>query len=119
MRVRITIGAISIVAAIGVWTILASRLFVWMGGLSAYFPSPWVTWWRYARQPRIDGSTLVYLIASGIVAAIPILLTVAALLYGAVKISSRRSRRPSLYGETAWASPEEMVEGGMSLSDRF
>jgi type IV secretion system protein VirD4 len=52
--------------------VLASRLFVWMGGLSADFPSPWVTWWRYARQPRLDGSTLLYLIASGIIAALPI-----------------------------------------------
>ena len=37
------IGITAIVAAMGAWTVLASRLFVWMGGLSAYFPSPWVT----------------------------------------------------------------------------
>ena len=48
VRKRIAIGIAAVVIAIGAWTVLASRLFVWMAGLSAYFPSPWVTWWRYA-----------------------------------------------------------------------
>jgi type IV secretion system protein VirD4 len=74
VRTRIAIYAGAIVAAIGVWTVLASNLFVWMGRLSAYFPMPLVTWWSYATQPRIAGTTLFYLIASAIVAAVPLVL---------------------------------------------
>jgi hypothetical protein len=110
VRMRIAICACGIVVAVGAWTAMASRLFVWMGSLSAHFPSPWWTWWRYARQPRIDGSTLVYLIASGIVAALPVLLIGAALVYGTIKIFSRR---PSLYGETGWANLREMRRSGI------
>lgn len=60
------------VASVVIWTILASRLFVWVGGLSSSFPSPWTTWWRYA-HPGISIQTKTYLIGSGIAAAIPIL----------------------------------------------
>ncbi len=73
MRTRIAIFAGALIGAIGAWTVLASRLFVWVGGLSAYFPSPWTTWWRYAMHPHVAGPTLLYLIGSGIAAAVPIL----------------------------------------------
>ena len=91
MRARITFGATVIIMAVAAWTVLASRLFVWMGGLSSYFPTPWVTWWRYARQPRMDGSTLGYLIASGTIAALPI-----GLLGTAVLTAHLRNRRRRL-----------------------
>lgn len=81
MRLCIAICAGAVVAAIGAWTVLAGRLFVWMGGLSTYFPSPWATWWRYACQPRIDGSTLTYLIMSAVAAAVPIVLLGALVIY--------------------------------------
>jgi type IV secretion system protein VirD4 len=90
VRARITIIGTVCFCAVCAWTVLASRLFVWMGGLSAYFPSPWVTWWRYARQPRIDGSTLLYLIVSGIIAALPIGLLAAAIIAAYLR---RRPRR--------------------------
>lgn len=65
-------GAGAVVVAAGGWTILASRLFVWVGGLAAYFPAPYTTWWRYA-HPGISQMTLLYLIGSGLAAALPIL----------------------------------------------
>jgi hypothetical protein len=116
VRKRIAIGAGAIAAAIGTWTVLASRLFVWMGGLSAYFPSPWVTWWRYARQPVIDGSTLLYLIASGIIAAVPIVL-ISALIGLIIQRMMRRSA--SLYGKTGWSTKAQMKTGGLQLRDQL
>lgn len=56
------------------WTVMASRLFVWMASLSAYFPSPWATWWGYATQPAPDRWTIILLTASGIVAGLPLVL---------------------------------------------
>lgn len=73
MKARIAICAGAIVVAIGTWTALASWLFVWIGGLFAYFPMPLWTWWTYAMQPTHAGWTLVYLVWSGIAAAVPIL----------------------------------------------
>lgn len=121
MRIRILIYASA--AAICVWTVLASRLFVWMGGLSAYFPSPWATWWRYARQPRIDGSTLLYLIGSGIAAALPIVLLSVAAMLAYARRRRRRLTPPSgggllpiergvtdNHGHAAWATPTQIAE---------
>jgi type IV secretion system protein VirD4 len=75
VRVALYIGAGcgGIVAAIAAWTVIASRLFVWMGGLSAFFPSPWTTWWRYLQHPVLSGPTQAFLLASGILAALPII----------------------------------------------
>jgi len=108
-RIIIPAAAIAIVVAVGAWTVMASRLFVWMGGLSAYFPSPWITWWRYAHQPRINGSTVAYLIASGLITALPILLIVVIV----VAVLRSGTRRPSLYGKTGWADRREMRRGGI------
>lgn len=77
--VALTAGAVSMVLC--AWTVLASHLFVWVGGLSAHFPSPWATWWRYAHH-GISQTTLLYLIGSGVAAAVPIVAlgTVAAIV---------------------------------------
>ena len=40
--------------------------------------------------------------------------TPAAVLYGAIKIYSRRSRRSALYGATGWANRAAMAKGGIS-----
>ncbi len=59
--------------AIGLlWTIASSWMFVWMGGLFLAFPRPWVTWWLYALSDPIDQWTKLYLVVSGILAAVPI-----------------------------------------------
>jgi type IV secretion system protein VirD4 len=107
MKIRIAIALAAGAAGLSVWTVLASRMFVWMGGLSGYFPSPWITWWRYARQSRIDGSTLTYLIASGIIAALPI-----GLLAAAVTAAYRRRRRRRLV--PARGGGVRPVEGGVT-----
>ena len=41
-------------------------------------------------------------------------LIIAAVLYGAIKIYSRRSRRSALYGATGWANRAAMAKGGIS-----
>lgn len=109
MRVRIAIGVGGGVAAVCVWEVLASRLFVWMGGLSAYFPTPWITWWLYFHQPRINGSTLTYLIISGLITALPLLL-VMGIVVAALRINNRQ---PSLWGSTDFATRREMDRGGI------
>jgi type IV secretion system protein VirD4 len=73
MRTRIALCAGAILVAIGAWTVMASRLFVWIAGLSGYFPSPWTTWWRYVQHPMAGRTTLPYLVVSGIGAALPLI----------------------------------------------
>ncbi len=103
------------VAVIGAWTVLASRLFVWIGGLSAHFPSPWGTWWRYAWHTQIDSLTLAYLVASGVIAALPILLIGVAV---AILILRRMRKSSALYGETGWATETQMRAGSISASQK-
>lgn len=114
LRVAIAAGIGAVFVAIAAWTILASQLFVWLAGLSAHFPSPRIEWWRYARQPHIDGSTLAYLFASGIIAGLPILAVSG--LFAAVILQVMKKSR-SLYGSTAWANEKEMT-GAEIRTDR-
>lgn len=69
----LTVLALTLAAG---WLVGASYLFVWVGGLSAYFPHPYTTWLLYARQPNIDKWTKLYLAGSGLVAAVPVALIV-------------------------------------------
>ena len=70
MLIGTVIGGI---AAIGMlWTIAASWIFVWAGGLFLAFPRPWVTWWLYALSDPIDRWTKLYLVVSGVLAGVPI-----------------------------------------------
>jgi type IV secretion system protein VirD4 len=122
--IRIVIaGAVAIVAATCGWTVLASRLFVWAGGLSIYFPAPYTTWWRYV-HPGISQTTLLYLIGSGIAAAVPIVLLTVAIIVAIVR--RRRSShlapppggglRPiergvtDNHGHADWATREQIAE---------
>lgn len=109
MRRRIGICVCAAAVAAAVWTVIASRVFVWMGGLSYSFPSPWTTWWLYAGQTRIDGPTLLYLAASGIMAAVPFGLIVALTLM----IVYRKNNQPALWGNNSFANHTDMSKGGV------
>lgn len=115
MKVRIAIGAVAVVAAITVWTVVASHLFVWMADLSDYFPSPRTTWWRYARHPHVDSSTALYLIASAILAAIPILVALAG-VWGATR---QNTRQPKVWGSSDFADRHEMDRGGIKTREKL
>jgi type IV secretion system protein VirD4 len=95
-RTRITVWTLAggtFVAALGaLWTVAASWLFVWMGGLLSVFPRPWSTWWLYVQSQPLDRWTKIYLAASGTFASIPVvLITVTA---GYVIRPARKLRRP-------------------------
>jgi hypothetical protein len=108
-RLRLSIYAI--VAAISTWTALASHLFVWFGGLSDDFPAPWSTWWLYVRQPHVDGWTAFYLIASGILAAVP----VAIIMFVAARVCWRAPASAPLHGETHWDT-DQRPQGKISTN---
>lgn len=111
----IAAGCVGAVIVVTAWTVLASHLFVWIGGLRPYFPWPLTTWWRYVRHPVIDGRTAVYLAASGVLAAVPILLIILA-----VTLALRsRSRQPDLWGTTWFATRREMDRGGIKTRGKL
>src|SRR5579862_4864610 len=95
-RTRVLIGTVVVgIAPIGVvWTVAASWVFVWMGGLFLTFPRPWVTWWLYAFSDPIDRWTKLYLAISGLVAAAPIA-CIGALIGYALRPARKLRRSPS------------------------
>ena len=95
-RTRVLIGTVIVgIAAIGLlWTVAASWVFVWMGGLFLAFPRPWVTWWRYALSDPIDRWTKLYLTISGLLAAAPIA-CIGALVGYALRPARKLRRSPS------------------------
>lgn len=115
MTRMIAAGCAAAVVVVTSWTVLASYLFVWIGGLWPYFPRPLATWWRYARHPVIDGKTALYLAASGILAAAPILLIILAIR---CKLRSG-SRQPDLWGKTWFATRREMDRGGIKTRGKL
>lgn len=111
----IAAGAAGIALVVTAWTVLASHLFVWIGGLWAHFPWPLTTWWRYARHPIIDGKTAIYLAASAVLAAIPIVLIILAVVLGL----RSGSRQPDLWGTTWFATRREMDRGGIKTRGKL
>lgn len=122
MRALTAIGG-SAVAAVLAWTVLASRLFVWVGRLTAYFPYPWTTWWLYATQPSVPRLTLLYLIGSGVVAALPIVLFATAAVIAYRHRCRRRLTPPpggglrpiergvtDNHGHADWATRDQIAE---------
>jgi type IV secretion system protein VirD4 len=107
IRTFVLIGAVvGAIAATGLlWTVAASWLFVWMGGLFSAFPEPRVTWWLYALSSPSDRWTKLYLAVSGVLAAAPITFTgvfVGCAIRPARKLRRSLSRevRPSERGVT-------------------
>lgn len=109
----------AVTAAGGIWTVSASRLFVWAGGLGSYYPRPYTTWWLYLQQPDHDKWTKLYLAGSGVIAALPVVAVVAI----AVRVLARSSklRRPigggmkplergptDNHGHAEWAPEKEL-----------
>ncbi len=112
------IGIVAALLAAAVWTVAASWLFVLIGGLFAYFPHPWTTWWIYQQQPDIDRWTKIYLAISGVAAAIPLALI--AILVATQLQPKKKLRRPrgggikpeepgvtDNHGHSAWMDMDE------------
>jgi hypothetical protein len=99
-------------AAIAVWSVGASWVFVVLGRLDGQLDDPWIAWWDYAIAGP-DGWTTLLLIVSG---AVP-LLVVGTVIFGLWRLrrACRRFRRP-LYGDSTWASDADMRDGGIQSS---
>lgn len=94
---RIAAGTLTAIACLGMmWLVIASRIFVWMAGLSQDFPSPWTTWWLYGHQPDPDKWTKLYLGASAVLASVPVVMI--ALILG-LMVRPPRKLRPWLGGD--------------------
>jgi hypothetical protein len=99
-------------AAIAVWSIEASWVFVALGRLDGQLDDPSIAWWDYAIAGP-DGWTMLLLIISG---AVPLLI-VGTVIFGLRRMTRacRRFRRP-LYGDSTWASDLDMRDGGIRSS---
>ena len=99
-------------AAITVWSVAASLVFVALGGLDGQLEHPWVAWWDYALAEP-EGWTTSLLTVSGTVP----LLVAGTVIFGVWRLRHfcRRFRR-SLYGDSTWATDAEMRDGGIRSS---
>lgn len=120
IKVGLGLGAILALAAF--WVVAASMLFVWAGGLGAYFPHPYTTWLLYSQQPNIDKWTKIYLAGSGAVAALP-LAGIAVVCVTAMVRPGKKLRRPLFgglmpikegitnnHGHASWPSVADMLK---------
>lgn len=112
MRVLAIVAAV--LAAPVAWLATASLLFVWVLGFWRVYPWPdrlWM-WARYAIEAPPNTIVHRWLVISGIVAALPLV------LIGCLIISpgSKRGSLP-VYGNSDWATGQQMKSGGIS-SDR-
>jgi type IV secretion system protein VirD4 len=100
----VTAAAVMVLmAAVALWTVAASMLFVWLGHLGLYYRTPLTTWWTYALQPGMDKWTHLYLGLTGGVAAIPILAVLGLLAW--VCRPSRKKLRPTTDGKIRPTEP--------------
>lgn len=111
MRTRIGMCAVAGIVVISTWTALASWLFVWMAGLFEYFPLPLVTWWQYTQQSPLAGSTLFYLIASGLIAGLPSLPLI--LVVARKKLWRQPRPFPNVHGSARWAGEADIRHAGL------
>ena len=91
------------------WTIVSSATFVLVGRLWSVYPPPsmfW-QWWHYALFSDRSPVTLRLL---GISAAIPSLLLIAGGIRALWHVG--QTRKPSLYGETVWATDQQAEQAG-------
>jgi hypothetical protein len=101
-----------LIAGMAVWSVASSYLFVYVGGLAGQFDRPWLVWWTYAKSDP-DGWTKVVLATTAI--APPALIGVVVIALRRVTSVRHRLRRP-LYGNSTWASDDEMRAGGIRQS---
>ena len=95
------------------WTIVSSATFVLVGRLWSVYPPPsmfW-QWWHYALFSDRSPVTLRLL---GISAAIPSLLLIAGGIRALWHVG--QTRKPSLYGETVWATDQQAEQAFDTLS---
>lgn len=116
MKAKIVMGATAGVVALCAWMVMASRFFVAIAGLSIYFPSPWVTWWQYASQGHVDGSTVVYLVVSALITAVPLTLIGFLVVMILIRVGSKKEK---LWGETGFAKIAEMDKGGIKTKEKI
>jgi heme/copper-type cytochrome/quinol oxidase subunit 2 len=104
--------AITGAALLGIWAWLAvaSLVYCSLTGKRDLLAFPYAQWAEAAPWWRENWLMTVCVTAS---AAVPTLLTVA---FGTIVWRLRKSRRPALYGQTAWAGDAAMRAGGIRQS---
>lgn len=114
MRKTYIIVAIALVLATAAWTVGASALLCKMSGRMDQFVFPWANWWKCLDWFGANWWATIIVVVS---AAAP---TVALVLLGiAAKIVHGFFRSSqAVYGETSFATPEQMRQGGIKLKGR-
>ena len=105
-----TIWIAATILAVVLWMLAASYLFLKMAGLWDLTDHPWWGWWTYINSDYHDFWTRLYLIVSAIVPTM-VLIAIAAAV---VRLRQKPAR--SMFGDSKWASDEEMRAGGIGQS---
>ena len=92
------------------WLVIASLVYCSLTGKRDLLAFPYVQWAEAAPWWRANWLMTVCVTASAVA---PTLLAVA---LGAIVWRVRKSRRPALYGRSAWASDAAMHSGGVRQS---
>jgi hypothetical protein len=107
----------ALIPAGAVWVVVASFTLLWGTGLFRFYAHPTIQWiWYFPyrhENARLDWWITVSAIVATI-AVVPALCRVLWELFVRALFISRRQLQP-LYGETSWASPNEMRQAGFSL----
>jgi hypothetical protein len=94
------------------WVVAASALYLTVADKFDLFQYPYMQWIQAAPYWRYDPWMTAYVVGS---AAIPTVV-VGLCLFGLVR--HQRNRRPAIYGETQWATPQQRNANGISTKSR-
>lgn len=119
MKAAIVIG--SGVAIMAGWTVASSAILCWSTGQMSAFVFPWWQWWYglawFSLPWRLGWlGDLAVAASGGFTALLP--LAIAVLVVAAKRYQNRR-RQPSLHGDTGFATPAQMDNGGFKSSKRL
>lgn len=119
-RDKLAVGLFVLAVIPVLWTALASFFLVLLMGAGGrqYYPlddpdTYWQWWAFFAVDQPIRMQR--FLMISGVGASVPI----GALIVRQVLDYLGGTKRPSLYGKSDWATPDDMRRGGLKLLDRL
>jgi hypothetical protein len=110
---KAVIGTLLIVALAYGWLVAATAVYCAMAGKMDFFRFPYHQWLIAAPYYRANWYMTVCVIVS---AAVPAAVA-GFIIYAAVRLLRRQSNRP-VYGQTQWATPQEMASGNIVRKQR-
>jgi type IV secretory pathway TraG/TraD family ATPase VirD4 len=102
------------------WTVVASGMFIGLMGawLRQQFPfsdpDRYWQWWAYFLDDAQPQRVHLWLTVSGVAAALPFVAFIVRQVMD--YFGAKNAKRPSLYGKTGWAKPQQMAKRNISLN---